>query len=240
MQNMLPNSPNAEICRNLLGGLEPVCEKRKGSMKNVILILLGAIFWLGFSIAMIIVCQLPFVMIGFTLLTFPALAYFSTYEQVLIIQNDAEKFFRYISPMLADGERPLLVLDGKAFGLNIPSWLENDFFGYSFFIFTTDRLILMTLSGTKLDRKKVADFISQDKLESMTNSIFTCDLYDPSSCKIGGFSTNLLANLTHMKIEIRPVGKEERFVWLMANKRTENGKLLSEIASRLRQRACTP
>ena len=234
MLNNLPSSLNAEACRKRLEGLSPIAEKREGRLRNVYLIFFGGLIGMSFTIMAVVVAQWSVYLAVLPLIWVPLMAYFMSYEQALIVQNDAKHFFKFVEPALKPKEKVLLVLNGRAASLSLPEWLESDFYDYCYFVFTTDRLMVITLSKSKVGFHKISDFWRNNTFSNVVNKVFVCDYVEPENCQFGGLSLNLMSNLTHTKIKLRPLGEGDFYEWSMPNKGTKNGQLLNEVIFRLK------
>lgn len=165
---------------------------------------------------------------GVMFMGLPITMYMISREQSLCVQNDADKVLSYLGQFLNEGEKPLVVVSGRAYGVHAPEWLPNDFYVSSYFVFTSDRLIVIALSAQEIGMKKISDFHKSGTFSSIVSSLYSCDIWDERSVKIGGFFGSILA-LTHTKIQIRPIGKTNSYTWLLETTGTKNGKLLQRI-----------
>lgn len=159
--------------------------------------------------------------------------YFVAREQRLYNRNCIEQLDNHLKPKLNNGEHVLSLCVGRASSIDTPDWL-GDVSPYSYFLFTTDRLLIINfdpeLSGTNLINKE----IEKQTIEKYIKSIITCSLTEESNCKFGGFiAIELLFNLLYTKVEIRPVNEHHSYTWLIDDKFTQSGKLLREIRNRI-------
>ena len=235
----LTPSPTAAECREALKNISYRNEKRQGNMMYVLiygtilfLLMLSAVFILGSVLrnaeSLVFICSL---VVSFTILSG---AIFSvSYEQKLTNKNQVKKVKEFMAEYLDSGERILCVFVGRAVKPVTPAWL-GDIGPYAFFIFTTDRLLIITfkqhLIGTDLINKEIA----KGTIRKDIVNIHTCSINDDRSFRVSKlFFNHVLLNLVHTKVAVCPVGENEPYSWLLDNKHTQHGMVFREIVSNL-------
>lgn len=157
------------------------------------------------------------------------------YEQVLILQNNQKTFADYLSDYLNEGEQFLTILKGRALKLHTPSWLPEDFFIRSYFVFTSDRILIIPFQASQIKNGDILYYIDEG-LNEIVSGIYSCDYIENGSCVFGGLINNLMSHIAHTKITVRAVGASDTYPWALENKGTRNGQLLKEIIARLNSR----
>lgn len=236
----LTPSPTAEECRALLIGLTPTREKRNGSCLTGLFLIVTCFTLPALFIFLVILdgswipkdYKVPLSMVIF-FLSFVLCLYLASREQKLYNRNCVKELEEYLKPMLNRGEELLTLCVGRASSFKTPEWLGN-VSPYSYFVFTTDRLLVInfdaSLNGTNLINKE----ISNQSIGYYIRSIITCSLIDKSKCRFGGFITiELLLNFLFTKVEVFPVNESHSYTWLIDDKFTQSAKLLRTIRHRI-------
>ena len=125
-----------------------------------------------------------------------------------------------------------MLLGGRSLKLNIPDWLPDDLFHRSYFIFTSDRILIITLKASMVGRGSIFNALNND-VDSLVSNVYCCDYFDKPSPIFGGFINNILANISHTKIQVCATGEDKLYPWALENKGTKSGKLLKEIITRV-------
>jgi len=226
------NAPNALLSREILNGLSPSKETRKGNRFFVLIYVILGILMMAISMLILLALKAPLLVCLLALLWFPFTIFMIGYEQTLIVQSHRSLFLKYIAQHFNKDEKFLLLLGGRALRLYIPNWLPDDFLHRSFFIFTSDRILIITLKASMV--KKGGIFASLDNgLESLVSQVYCCDYFDNPSPIFGGFINNILANISHTKIQVCATGEDKLYPWALENKGTKADKLLKEIITRV-------
>jgi len=229
------DAPNALLSRELLKGLLPVKERRKG---RAIYLLIYIVFGLGlmaltpFGLALL---GLPMIICLLGLAWLPITIFMIGYEQVLLLQNHQKTFIDYTSDFLNEDEQFLTILNGRALKFHTSSWLPDDFFIGSYFVFTSDRILIITFQASKIKSGGIL-YASKTDLHGLVSGIYSCDYIENGSCVFGGFINQLLLNIASTKIKVRAVGESDTYPWALENKGTRNGQLLKEIMARIHSR----
>jgi len=230
------DAPNALLSRELLEGLSPIKERWKG---RVVYAILYTIFGMGLaSITPLVVAELglPIIICLLGSVWILVTIFMVSHEQVLLLQNHQKTFIGYISDYLNEGEQFLTILRGRALKLHTPNWLPDDFFIGSYFVFTSDRILLITFQASKIKNGDILYYIDGG-LNEIVSGIYSCDYIEDESCVFGGFINNLLLNIAYTKIKVRTVGESDSYSWALENKGSRNGQLLKEIMARLNSRS---
>lgn len=226
------NAPNALLSREILGDLSPIKETRKGNRFFVLIYIILGMPMMCVTMLTLAEFKAPLVICLLALLWLPLIIFMIGYEQTLIVQNHRSLFLKYIAQHFNRDEKFLILLGGRALKYNIPSWLPNDFLHRSYFIFTSDRILIITLKASMIKAGGLFDSLDND-FESLVSDVYCCDYFDKPSPVFGGFIKNILANISHTKIQICATGENEHYPWALENKGTKAGKLLNKIISRI-------
>ncbi len=238
---------NALNARKVLGDLCPVSERRKGGYGRAVLYglfallsSLGLFFYFLLTIAdanLGDIVVVPYIIIG-GLLCLCIGIFITVREQNIAAQNEIEELKKILTPNLNEGEKFLLLQLGHAYGMRIPSWFpEQRISDYSHFIFTTDRLLIVTFERFVIGANLINNYLETgqyDSYDSYVNGLYSIDLLDPKAFKIGGYIKAPLFNIGYTKCTVSPMGENETYTWLLGSGFTQNGKLLKTIRHRLK------
>ena len=229
------NAPNALLSRALLSDLFSVRETRKGRPVFVLIIAILGMSMMGVSMLILMELKAPLLVVSLSLLWFPITIFMIGYEQTLIVQNHRSLFLKYIAQYFNKDEKFLVLLGGRSLKLNIPDWLPDDLFHRSYFIFTSDRILIMTLKASMVGSGSIFNSLNDDA-DSLVSNVYCCDYFDQPSPIFGGFINHILANITHTKIQVCATGEDRLYPWALENKGTKSGKLLKEIITRIKSK----
>ncbi len=237
----LATSPTALDCRNLLENLSPVQESRQGKQKFAALYLLSFIFIYMPFVAYIMIYlsrnrfdHITPIIIPLMLSGLIVSMWFIAREYKLYAQNSINLIIKSMSPLFEDNEEFLTAFIGKAMGINTPSWINDSISTYCYFVFTTDRMIIITLSPKIAGIDQLAKHHTNNTFESVIDNIYTCSLMEEGKVMFGGIISQPMFNLSHTKLITIPENESEPYTWIIANKHTKNGKLLNLIITRLK------
>lgn len=229
-------------CREYLSDLESVVENRRGSFIIICLYVLSILFvfllnaylleMLSYKVDSRYLVEI-FTALGLLYMLFVMAVV--TREGKIINQRNIEDFRREIEKYFHTGERFLLMVVALDQNKKMVSWLGDPLLRhrFSYFVFTTDRLIIVTFrhsgSGTGAFRKA----IERGQFSSIVNKIYSIPLHIPRNIKFGGVVAPFIMQLTHTKCTVIPEGESEPASWALTDKHTKNAKLLKEIRKRL-------
>lgn len=235
----LATSSTALNCRRLLEDLPPAQENRQGKQVFVFLYILGFILiyapistYITFSLFDKRTDPYAIMTISVFFIGMFATMYLIALEYKLYAQNNSEKLKNSITPLLEDGEKILTFFIGKPIS-TLPPWINTNISAFCYFIFTTDRMLIITLTPNvsginQLDRHHI-----NNSFHDVIDSIYSCSLEDPLQVKFGGLINLPIFNLTHSKLIATPIGESIPCTWMVASKQTNNGRLLKTIIARL-------
>lgn len=156
-----------------------------------------------------------------------------SYELKLYAQNNITQIVNSISSLLEKEEKFLTLFIGRAASFNLPPWITSDISTYCYFIFTTDRLLIITLSPKIVGIDQLDHYHISNTFDEVINSTYSCSLEDSSKVRLGGPILQPVFTFTHTKATIIPIGESEPYTWAIANKHTRNGELFKKIIGRL-------
>ncbi len=237
------DSPNSQQCRQLLGDLTQIKEKRKGRMLYIYMSLFIAMpiafFAAGFGFGNRSMTRLLgdtlSVSLGLlsVLLSLFFVIWFISRELQLVEQTIAEPLFKEIVPLLNTGEKPLLVVSGMIASTRMPPWLSSGHPG-AFFIFTSDRLLMITLNTLFITGPKLLNHLTNGTFGQVVDTIYTVDLLDKDSITFGGINKKrFMFSFSHTQITLTPMGETDSLTIILANNLTRSGRLLKIIRDRL-------
>ena len=237
--NNLTPSPSAQTCRALLKNIPYLDEKRLGNIRYTIgylLLMMAGMFatiFIGIPLFEITRSTLAIYIFPVSLSIFAATAISVSYEQKLSNKNRIARIKETVSKHLANGEDFLCLFVGQANKLPPAEWL-GDISILSYFIFTTDRLLIITFKPELIGSNQINDHIAIGEFENIIVDVHTCSLLDKSSFTLGGIIHHpALLNLTHTKIIACPIGQQEPYRWIIDDKHTRHGKTLKKIRQHL-------
>jgi len=239
----LRDSPSAQQCRKLLGDLKLVKEGRKGRILYVyiyaLVIMPTAFFVLMFSfgsrtMSILIGDTASFTLaFGSTLTSVVFILWLAIREFKLYGQNFSTPIIDQITPLLMPNEKPLTLLSAQIADINVPQWMtaENP---VGCFIFTTDRLLILTWNTLLMRPSKLHHHIRNGTLERVIDNIYTVDLLNKESVQIGGFIKPMITfNISFTQIKTIPIGETAPLTWVLADKHIRAGKVFTAIRHRL-------
>ncbi len=213
----LVESPSSVSARQLLKGLLPIKEKRKGKISNVYIIAffyLPIVFFVPFYLLVMLKNythnDILLAVLFFSNFAFSAIFLFKmiSREFSFISYNQYDQVVEFITPLLNDGECFLTYsLQKRSTELAPPQWLAYHF--GDCIVFTSDRILILNLAvGPFNANNRLQDF------KSCVSDIYTVDMLDPEAFCLQGFVSIFLwygfRNLT-----LAPIGQEEIAAWLL-------------------------
>jgi hypothetical protein len=238
LKNLTP-SPSAKACRELLKNIPYQDEKRLGNMWYALGYGVASLTFMGAAILFVGIYIEPSKLNAFIYAFLIATSSITggmislSREQKLFNKNQISRTKETVSKYLAPGEEFLCMFVGQANKLPPAEWL-GDISIYSYLIFTTDRLLIITFKPELIGSNQINDHIAIGEFEKIIVDVHTCSLLDSSSFTIGGIIHHpALLNLTHTKVIVCPIGQHEPYRWIIDNKHTRHGKTLAKIRQHL-------
>lgn len=234
----LKPSPTAKRCQELLGDLNPVFEKRMGY------VYIGALYFCLFAVLTIPIIYFgifenpliprnfkPLVapLVGAILLIFSLLG--GSHEQRLYSRNEVNGILGFLHPLFNKDEKHLTICVGRKLDSHEPNWLSGTG-PYCFFVFTSQRLIIITFNSSLIGINLINKCIQKNQLDTAIQGIYTCSLIDKDSFSL---TDTIYSNATHLfytMAKVQPINCDHAYTWLLDDKLTRGRKALKEIVSR--------
>lgn len=219
-----------------LADLKLVKERRKGKKLNILFQVVLCSAGMGFSgyfiagLGLPAAINIPLVLLP--ILFLPLMIWLSTREVSLITQNYALDIASGLAEYLKEDEQVIAVLSGKGYSMKAPAWINDDVYPGTLFLFTTHRLLVVTLKRSRIGMGSLEKIIHQDDFESAINTVHSCDYNDRDSVQLSSILPNVLASLAYSKLKTKPVGEDEPYTWALSNKSTEAGRITKTIMSK--------
>lgn len=99
-------------------------------------------------------------------------------------------------------------------------------------VFTSHRLLLITLNGKAMGMKTMQYFVKKGTLDEIIHEIFVADYSDKNQVSYGGLLFPPVLHIAGKRISIKPEGKDSFSTWALMCLGTNNGKVIKEIFSR--------